>query len=467
MCIHYGKKEKKMNNRAIYKRALTLAVPMMVQNGITNMVTLIDNVMVGTLGTEAMTAVSIAGQLIFVFNLAIFGGLSGPGIYGAQYYGRGDPENVRNTVRMKQFISAFCLIVGTVVFVFGGDSLLRLYLKGESTENIDPEITLSFAGDYLNIMLFGLPAFVVTQIYAGALRETGDSINPMKAGLVSVAADVILNYLLIFGNFGFPKMGVAGAALATVIARFAEMTFLIVNAHRHKDRNTFLKGLYKTFLVPRDLAGAILRKGLPIFLNEFLWAAGIAVLTQCYSMRSLEIVAGLTISNALCNLLNVVFIALGNAVGILVGQTLGSKKFDEAEHEAYVLIKFSGLICVLLTLILISVSGLFPKLYSAPDEVRELGKMLIIITAAFFPVQGILNAVYFTVRSGGKTFVTFLFDSVFSCLVTVPTAYVLCSFTALPILAVYTVIQAVDIIKVIIGFVLIKKKMWINSVSAE
>ena len=451
-------------DREIFKRALLLAVPMMIQNGITNAVGLVDNIMVGRLGTEAITAVSIVGQLIFVFNLGIFGGLSGPGIFGAQYYGQKNTEGFRSAVRIKHLISLVVLAVGMLAFIFGGEWLIGLYLKGESAD-IDPVLTMELAKSYLGIMLWGLPPFVITQVYASSLRETGDSLKPMIAGITSVVVDITFNWLLIYGNLGFPKLGVRGAAIATVMARFAEMLTVVIWAFAaRKKKHEFLCGLYRTLLVPKETAGKILAKTLPIFANEFLWAGGIAVLTQCYSTRGLDIVAGLNISNALCNLLNVVFIAMGNAVGILIGQTLGAKRYDEAKTEAFRLMWFTGAVSFLLTAILVSISGVFPNLYDTSDSVRSTATSFIIITALFFPVQGFLNALYFTLRSGGKTLVTFLFDSVFSWVITVPAAFLLCRFSPLPILGIYAVIQAVDLIKVSVGYVLIKKGVWISNI---
>ncbi|MGN0620782.1 MAG: MATE family efflux transporter [Porcipelethomonas sp.] len=455
-----------IKNKEIYKRALALAVPMMIQNGITNMVGLIDNIMVGSLGTEAMTAVSIVGQLIFVFNLAIFGGLSGPGIYGAQYYGKGNTEGFRNTFRIKHWICGFCLVFGLLIFIFCGESLIGLYLHGES-ETIDRALTMNYAKQYLQIMLAGLFPFVLTQIYASSLRETGDSVKPMTAGIISVAIDIIFNYLLIYGHFGVPKLGVRGAAAATVLARIVEMFVVVIWAHIRSDKHIFLKSVYKTFIVPKEITAKIIKKGMPIFFNEFLWAGGLAALTQCYSSRGLEIVAGLNISNAICNLLNVVFVALGSAVGILTGQTLGASQYEKAQKDSFCLMRFTGTICIILTVILISVSGFFPKLYDTTDTVRSYGQWFITITALFFPVQGFLNALYFTLRSGGKTFITFLFDSVYSWLIPIPAALLLCYLTNLPILGIYAIIQSADIIKLIVGYILIKKGIWISNLVSE
>ncbi len=451
-----------MKNSQLYRRALKLAVPMMIQNGITNMVTLIDNVMVGSLGTEAITAVSIVGQLIFVFNLAVFGGMSGPGIYGAQYFGQGNDEGFRSTVRIKHWIGMICLLLGGIVFIFGKETLIGLYLRGESG-SVDPVLTMDYAKQYMNIMLCGLPFFVVTQIFATSLRETGKSVTPMIAGVASVVVDIVFNYLLIYGKFGFPHLGVRGAAIATVMARVVEMLIVIISAFSARYGHAFLRGLYRTIFVPKETTVKIVKKGIPIFLNEFLWAGSMAGLTQSYSIRGLEIVAGLNISNAMCNLFNVVFVALGSAVGILIGQTLGASEYERAKKDSFRLMWFTGGVCLILTTILVLISGIFPQFYDTTAQVKNYARWFIVITALFFPIQGFLNALYFTLRSGGKTLITFLFDGVYSWMVTLPIATLLCRFTGLSIFAVLAIVQSADIIKVIVGYILIQKGVWISN----
>lgn len=451
-----------MRERSVYKKALTLAVPMMIQNGITNAVSLVDNLMVGSLGTESLTAVSIVGQLIFVFFLAVFGGLSGPGIYGAQYFGQGNKKGFQNVFRLKLWITAVIVLVGMTVFVAGGEQLIGLYLHG-SSRGMDAAGTLEQGRDYLHIMLFGLIPFAFTQIYAGSLREMGESMKPMVAGIVSVFVDIIFNYLLIYGKFGFPRLEVQGAAIATVMARFVEMLVVVVWTHASIRRYEFLRGIYSTILLPLHEAKIMIMKGFPIFLNEFLWAGGMAALTQCYSMKGLQVIAGLNISNAICNLLNVVFVAMGNAVGIIIGQHLGASEFEKAKRSAGKLQWFTAGLCLILTVILAACSMVFPSLYDTTEEVRHLGQWFIIITAVFFPIQGVLNVFYFTLRSGGKTVITFLFDSVFTWVVSVSLAFALCSYTALPVLAVYALVQSADLVKVVAGHILVKKGVWITN----
>ena len=312
-------------------------------------------------------------------------------------------------------------------------------------------------------MLLGLPPFMMVQIYSSTLRECGETVLPMKAGVVAICVNLLFNYLLIYGKFGFPRLEVQGAAIATVMARFVEMLVVVVWTHASIRRYEFLRGIYSTILLPLHEAKIMIMKGFPIFLNEFLWAGGMAALTQCYSMKGLQVIAGLNISNAICNLLNVVFVAMGNAVGIIIGQHLGASEFEKAKRSAGKLQWFTAGLCLILTVILAACSMVFPSLYDTTEEVRHLGQWFIIITAVFFPIQGVLNVFYFTLRSGGKTVITFLFDSVFTWVVSVSLAFALCSYTALPVLAVYALVQSADLVKVVAGHILVKKGVWITN----
>ncbi|MCR5012522.1 MAG: MATE family efflux transporter [Lachnospiraceae bacterium] len=453
-------------DKHLLKKTIVLAIPIMIQNGISNAVGLVDNLMVGSQGTEAIVAVSVSGQLMFVFWLAVFGALSGPGIFGAQYYGNGNIRGVQDVFRLKLWEALIVGFVGGLIFFFFDNTLIGLYMQGQS-EEIDVLLTIKLAKDYLRIMLVSIPFIVITQVYATSLRETDESFKPMLAGIISVAADVIFNYLLIYGHFGFPKLGVAGAAWATVIARIVEFAVLIIWAHIAREKHFFLKKIYSTLWIRNISVLPIIKKGIPIMLNEFLWAGSIAFMTQCYSIRGLDVLAGLNISNALCNLMNVAFIAMGNAVGIVIGQILGAKDFKRAKESSITLMWFTALICGVLTIILFVFSASFPEFYDTTDSAKYMAKWFIRITAIFFPLQGFLNALYFTLRAGGKTLITFLFDSVFSWVACATCAYILAHYTSLNIFGIYIAIQCMDFIKTAIGFTIFKKGIWISNLTDE
>ena len=452
-----------IGDKAFYKMVLSIAVPIMIQNGITNFVNLLDNIMIGRIGTEPMSGVAIVNQLIFVYNLCLFGGVSGAGIFTAQYFGQKNDEGVRRTVRFKLWIVTAITLFTTILFLTMGNNLISLYLQGEgSVDSI--AATLHYGRQYLLIMLFGLPPFMMVQVYSSTLRECGQTVLPMKAGIAAVFVNLVLNYVLIYGRLGLPALGVQGAALATIISRYTEASIVLIYTHRHKELNPFVEGLYTTLKVPFSLAQKIIVKGMPLLLNETLWAAGMAMLAQCYSVRGLNVIAAQNISNTINNVFNIVFIALGDTVAIIVGQLLGAGKMREARDVDNKMITFSVLCCSCVALVMFFLAPLFPKLYNTGEGVRQLARYFIMITALFMPQNAFLHASYFTLRSGGKTIITFLFDSVFIWCVSVSIAYTLSRFTTLPVLAVYTLVQAGDIIKCVIGFILVKKGVWLQNI---
>ena len=456
-------RRKFIGDKAFYKMVLAVAVPIMLQNGITNFVGMLDNIMVGQIGTEQMSGVAIVNQLLMVYYLCIFGGLAGAGIFTAQYFGQKDDEGIRQTFRYK-FWMALILTTGAVLFLLlAGDGLIRMYLNG-SSDGGDLQAALHYGKNYLYVMLFGLPAFMAVQAYVSTLRECGETVVPMKAGIAAVFVNLCLNYLLIYGKFGLPELGVVGAGVATVISRYVEAGIVIVWTHRHKEKNPYIVGIYRTLKVPGHLAGKYFIKGAPLLINETMWSAGMAMLTQCYSIRGLEVIAGLNIANTINGVFNVVFIAMGDAVAIIIGQLLGAGKMEEARATDNKIIAFSVGSCVCIAALMVLIAPLFPRIYNTTDEVRALAVQFIIAQAIFMPQAAFMHAAYFTLRSGGKTIVTFLFDSVFVWCVSVPVAYVLSRFTPIPVIAIFAMVQIADWIKCGIGFVLVKKGVWLQNI---
>ncbi len=463
----FGKAKKKfIGDRAFYKMVLAVAVPIMIQNGITNFVGLLDNIMVGQVGTEQMSGVAIVNQLMMVYYLCVFGGLAGAGIFTAQYFGQKDDEGIRQTFRYK-FWMALILTTGAILlFLSSGENLIQMYLNG-SSDGGDLAAALYHGKNYMLVMLLGLPAFMMVQIYVSTLRECGETVVPMKAGIAAVLVNLCLNYLLIYGKMGLPALGVVGAAIATVISRYVEASIVIVWTHRHKEKNPYIEGVYATLKVPGHLAGKFFIKGAPLLINETMWSAGMAMLTQCYSVRGLSVIAGLNIANTINNVFNVVFIAMGDAVAIIIGQLLGAGKMEEARDTDNKIIAFSVCCCIGVAALMVCIAPLFPQIYNTSDEVKAVAVQFIIAQAIFMPQAAFMHATYFTLRSGGKTIITFLFDSVFVWCVSVPVAYCLSRFTGMPVILIFAMVQIADWIKCIIGFVLVKKGVWLQNIVAR
>ncbi|MBQ2690945.1 MAG: MATE family efflux transporter [Clostridia bacterium] len=441
---------------------LSIAIPMMIQNGITNFVNLLDNIMVGQLGTESMSGVAIANQLIFVFNLCVFGGISGAGIFCAQFFGSGNSEGVRQTFRFKLILCALLCVAFISIFMLFDDQLLSLYLH--ESDSGDLAMTLSEGKTYLMIMLVGLIPFAVTSSYVGTLRETGETMLPMKAGIAAVLVNFVFNWLLIFGNLGFPVMGVAGAAVATVLSRYVELVIVVVWAHTHKQKHPYMEGLYSSLHISGTLLASIIRKGWPLLLNELLYSIGTTMIIQCYSMRGLSAIAAVNISSTLSNLFKVVFFASGNAIAIIVGNLLGAGRMEEARETDYKMIFTSVVMCGLIGMALFIVAPLFPAMYNTTDEVRELATVFLRITAIIMPVMSFNHCCYFTLRSGGKTIITFIFDSMFIWVVLLPPTFAVAKLTALSVVFMYAMVQGLELIKSVLGFILVKGGSWISNI---
>lgn len=449
--------------RAFYRRVILLMLPIMIQNGITNFVNMLDNIMVGRIGTVPMTGVAIANQLLFVYILCIFGAVSGAGIFGAQFAGKKDNDGLRHTFRFKLLFCTGLAILSIFVFIFGGDKLIGLYLQGEGTP-ADAAMALHYGKQYLMIMLIGLIPHAIVQCYSSTLRETGQTVLPMAGGVVAVGVNLVLNYILIFGHFGAPAMGVAGAATATVISRFVELGIVVFWTEFHRQKNPFIIGAFRSMHIPGKLVLAITKKGMPLMLNEALWASGFATLSQCYSVRGLNVVAANNIGHTFFDVFSVAFMAVGAAIGIIIGQMLGAGETEEARTAATQLVTFSVLVGAAVGLLYAVCAKWIPLIYNTNDEVRILAMRLMQISAITMPIDACAHASYFTLRSGGQAFITFLFDSCFMWIISIPVAFVLSHYTSLGILWLYTLVQCLNIFKCILGIALIKKGIWIRNI---
>ena len=456
-----------IGDKAFYRRVMAIVIPIIIQNGITNFVSLLDNIMVGRVGTLPMSGVSIVNQLLFVFYLCIFGATAGAGIFTAQFQGSGDDQGIRYTFRFKIIICAALAAVGLVVFTTASQPLIRLFLTGEGAAS-DAYAILEYGQGYLEVMLFGLLPFAITSAYAGTLKETGQTFIPMLGGIVATLTNLVLNYILIFGHFGAPEMGVEGAALATVISRFVELGIVAGWTHLNSKKNPFIVGAYRSFVIPGALLKKIIVKGMPLLANELLWSTGMTFMNQCYSTCGLDVVPALNITSTLFNLTSVVFMSMGAADGILMGQMLGaSAPREEVKDSSRKLIAISVSSGVVFGLLTIALSGAFPHIYNTSYAVRHLATRLIVICALFMPFDAFANAAYFVLRSGGQTYITFLFDSGFVWAVMVPLGFILSRFTGITILPLYFICQSTNILKAALGSNFLKKGKWIQNLAVN
>lgn len=458
-----------IGDKAFYGVLIKLVIPIIIQMFVTNFVNMLDNIMVGQLGTDEISGVAIANQLVTVFNLCIFGGVSGPGIFGAQFFGAGDMEGVRNTFRIKLWICVSLLAAAFIAILGFGPGLVSQYLKGDG-DPYSAQRMMSLALDYLHIIIIGFVPFIFTISYSGTLRESGETMLPMKAGLAAVLVNLVGNWILIYGHLGFPALGVQGAAIATVLSRFVELSIILYAVHVRKgERFEFMNGLYRTLRVPFHLLKTVLKKGAPLLANEFLWSVGMAMLVQIYSLRGLNVLGAMNIATTVNSVFNMFFLSIGNAIAIMIGQHLGANRMQEAKRDVWRLMGFSVALCVVIGGLMAVLSPVFPMLYTgATEDVKNLASKFILTMALFMPMYATSHASYFTLRSGGSTLMTFIFDAAYVWVINIPLALFLTHYTALPIVLLYPLCELAGLIKLVLGVSLVKSGIWVkNIVQAE
>lgn len=455
-----------IRDKAFYKLVLAVALPVMAQNAVSQLVNVLDNLMVGSMGTEQMSGVTIANQFIFIFNLALYGGLSGPGIFGAQYYGKKDEEGLRGIFRLKIWVAVVITLLALAIFGFAPRTLVDLFIH-EGGEALDADLTMQSALEYFRVLQWGHVPFAISMVYATTLRECRDTMLPMRASIAAVLVNLTGNWLLIGGNLGFPALGVRGAAIATVVSRYVECGILVVSAHAQKEKHPYLEGLYKTLRVTGSKTWYVLFKGLPILLNELLWSGGMTMLNGLYSCHGLTAVAATNINSTFANLFNVAFIALGSSIGIVVGNMLGENRLEEARDTDYAMIIFSMETCIVMGALLALGAKYLPLLYNTTDAVREAASGMLLVTACLMPINAWNHGAYFTMRSGGLTGLTMLMDSGFTWVVCVPVAYITCKLSGLSLIPCYLIVSLMELVKMLISSRLVLSGRWLKNIVNE
>jgi len=451
-------RRKFIGDKAFYRAVFALILPLIVQNTISNVVNLLDNVMVGRVGTLQMSGVAIANQLVFVYNLAIFGAISGAGIFGAQYVGAGNWEGFRQSFRFKLLIAGAITAIGIAILYIWREPLISLYLTGEGSPE-DAAAMLEYGKGYLMISLACLPPFALSQCYAGTLRETGEARLPMVAALVAVLVNLVFNYIMIFGKFGFPAMGANGAALATCISRYVELAIVMIGSHCNKKFH-FMKGLYRHFHIEGHLMLDITKKSIPLLANEFFWSLGMTTMTPLFSTCGLIVVPALNIASTITNLFNVFFLSMGTAVAVMIGQALGADDIEGAKALAWKLMALGLSLAATVGLALVICSRFIVNVYNTEQAVKDLAVVFMCSCAFYMLFNSITHCSYFTLRSGGKTFVTMLFDSGYTWGLLLPFSWVMVKFSGLPIEWLYPVCYLTDVAKCVIGVLVVRTGYW-------
>ncbi|MBQ8292484.1 MAG: MATE family efflux transporter [Bacilli bacterium] len=453
-----------IGNKKFYRLLLAILIPIVLQQLLTQFVNLLDNIMIGIVGNNEMTGVSIANQILFVYNLCVFGSLSGASIFATQYYGARNKEGYQESFRFKLMMGLIIFAVFTVIIIIFKEPLLNAFINTNEGDFTNPDVVLAEGKKYLMIMLVGNLFFALKEIYATSLREMRETLFPMICGIIAILVNLVFNYLLIYGKFGFPALGVSGAALATVLSRVVEFLIIVIYASVKKHKFDYLVGIFKRPIPKFSSIKLFLPKTVLLLSNEFFWSLGLTVIVSCYSLRGLDSMAALNIANTVCNLFITLGTALGNATGIVIGNLLGANKTLEAKEASYKILFFSFFVSLIFTASMIVSSFIIPNIYDTSEGIREVAKELIIIGACFLPIQAFNTCSYFILRAGGKVLLTIIFDSAYVWLIRLPLAFALASFTGLSIVWLYFLVNLTDVVKVLAGYILVDKGIWLKQI---
>lgn len=444
-------------DKKFLKQFITVALPVMIQQLITFFVSLVDTLMVSGISNEAVSAVYAVNQLSFFMFVVIGGMIAGSGIFIQQFFGSQDHDRLLQTHRFKIVAGVlFLLIAIPLAFIFG-HYVIEFY-----TDNSDnKELILRLAKEYMPFILFGFIPYVFTASYSTSLRETGKTVEPLIASSVAVVINVVLNYLLIY-TFG---LGVFGAAVATFISRIGELLTLVVITTKRKFLDIY--SIMKHFKIERHLVRIISKKSLPLLGNEILWAGGMILISLAYARRP-NVLSALSIVSTMGNIFMIVFLGLSVGISVMVGNALGANKIHEAKENVKKLYVLGVSVSLVFGLIMAVFSPLIPSMFVEVSlDQKQIATQLIVVYASFLWAFSLSTGVYMTLRAGGKSLLTFLLDSGTMWVLVVPLAWILVTYTSLPLVWIYVFIQSTDVLKSAIGLLLIRRGTWVKNLTLE
>jgi len=449
---------KLIGTKNFYKSVFRIAIPIMIQNVVTNSVSLVNNITVSNLGTESLAGVAIANTLISIYYLCIFGTISATGIFGAQYAGRKDYTGERFIFRLMIILAVVFSSVWMLFFMAAGKPLIALFLH-ENSDGTNLALTLSEAYRYIFVMSISFLPYSINSAYSEMLRENNRARVPMRASIIALITSLLLNLVLV------PLFGVVGAASASVISRFIECFMNVTWTHKYPEEVPFVYHAFDTLKVPAPLAKTVLLKGIPLIISETLWSVGETVITQSYSYHGVTAVAAINMAVTISSLVNTAFFSMGVAIGIILGNILGSGDMEKAKDTDNKLLTLSLFIGTAVGVVLLGLGMVVPQIYtSQPEEVKNLARLFIWCEAAGAPFRAYGNATYYTIRSGGNTVMTFLYDCGSIWFLSAATAYFLTHFTSLGVVTIYLAVKLVEGIKCLIGTYLVIKGKWLTNI---
>ncbi|MGN1344194.1 MAG: MATE family efflux transporter [Traorella sp.] len=437
---------------------LMVALPIMLQNLVTTSVNLVDSLMVGQLGDGAIGGVAAVNRYYMILNFGTMGFVSAVGIFIAQYYGAKNESKIKESFRISILASYLIIMPFFLVAFFFPEFILRFFTQDE--------IVIQIGIDYLRFACFTYLPLGLSMSYSSAMRCIGQAKYPLYVSVFSVFLNTFLNYCLIFGNFGFPCLGVVGAAIATLIARIIEALILLIISHIIQF--PFNTNLSQLFQVDSSLTMQIIMKAAPLCLNEILWSAGNAMILRFYGTRGSHVLSGYSISQTSTDMFYTLFSGMAVATTVMVAHQLGANQLKKAKENGYHMIGFSFGVAIIFSCLMFLMNFAVPFLYSsASEKVIEISRSMICIQAFFFSFYTLYMQNYFIIRAGGDTKSTLIMDGVFMWCITIPTLMIIAYFTSLNIYIMFMIGQAIEVSKLFLSRYILKKEKWLVNLTNQ
>lgn len=438
------------------KGLVSIALPVTLQSLLQSSFSIIDQVMIGQLGSASIAGIGLAGKFASLYSVMLSAVAAAAGIMLAQYIGQKNEQALSSSFIRSMLLSLMTAFLFTLVCVTIPGRMMSLY-----TNDVE---TCDYAAVYLNIYAWSFIPMAIASIISVLLRCLEEAFLPLIVGILSVVLNTVLNYMLIFGKCGFSQMGVKGAAAASVIAQTGAcvltMVFLFYKLMKSKLR---LSVSLKSDRQSRGQYAAILA---PILICEFMWSAGENVYAAIYGNIGTDACAAMTMTGPVQGIMIGALSGLAQAAGILIGKSLGNKEYDRAYADSKMLMKYGFIGSLLLSVLLVFISRGYVMIYNVSEQVREICIQILMVFALVSPVK-VCNMILGggIIRSGGRTKYVMWIDIIGTWLFGVPLGLFAAFVLKFSIPYVYFILSLEEIVRLLISIVIFRKKGWMESLT--
>ncbi len=445
-----------LRDKTFYIAIITLALPIMLQNLLAASLSFIDTVMIGQLGEVQIAAVGLANQMFFLVILLFFGISSGASIFFAQFWGNKDLKSIHKTLGLALTIGVSGAAILSAVSIFLPEEIMRIFSPDK--------LVISAGAEYLKIVGISYIFSAVTFVFSAALRSTEDARTPLIVSAISMTTNAIFNYLLIFGKFGFPQMGVRGAAIATTGSRALEMCLIIAISYIKKKPTA--APLSEIFSFSKEFTTKFFKLVSPVILNEMAWSLGMVMYKIVFARMGTSIIASVNISESIQSLFFVVFIGTANSAAILIGNKIGEKNQALAKTYASGFLVLGLMMGVVVGVLMASFSALIPRAFNASPEIIEITTKSLLVMSLLIPIKVFnLHTIVGVLRSGGDTRFSLVLELTSVWFIGVPLAFIGGLILHIPIYYLYGLVGLEEVYKLVIGARRIRSGKWVNDLT--